>query len=770
MTYQYQSLAPVGQIRLLLLQPGSSSDPLVIKIVHAQVLPDSSSAERSYEAISYRWGGPEEQIQCLPAGTLSIHGNIANALRRFRRQEEERALWTDEICINQVDKEEKSTQIQQMGTIYACASQVLIYLGEWGSVPSEDIAYRDDIKAMGFINDLHSNPLDFFNASTVLSLFRIEWFHRAWVVQEVARSKSAVVVCGSKEVSWERFHQWPSRNFSGMFPGDRWPGILKYSSNFICGDAELLNHLYRNRNAQATNPRDKVFALLNLLSSKDHAKWTGLINYTIPLTDLYIQVAQGILEETRSLRILSAAAGGSSTQLPSWVPDWSCTQRCSQRDPSRQPESLALGQTADERPFNAGGSYGKMNIDLAQGTLTVRGLHVSTVHRRCKRLQSYRVYQHGTPTRKSKDVLLRDFHRHYNYSPEPLTKSSGLRKQVEDLSQFVDIISTASEEPGVCVPTKLILGELEGTANSVVRPPTYVELAKRGLAESLLDPESNKIPLEPWLNTFMERIDWVTLGRGFLETENGYRGLFPLSMLEGDVVVILEGGPVPYVLRPQDSGGFKLVGECYIPGLMQGEILQDATKEPETTKTMNVYVFLLTPYIYALSIWCEAGDRARILLKSEEDGADHIPSVSQTVASDNINMPVTRKIEGPSGREFWSTMSSKDYCAEELGVVAETVKEEFRRPEAAHEIHFAYNDRLPPNIRSTRFGFHCLQDCLVFLLRGVIFLDGSGALVEPGYAYAIKDETMLGLGGNTTIFVMEEGAMKGICAQKTREA
>ncbi|KAK7968621.1 hypothetical protein PG988_007694 [Apiospora saccharicola] len=136
-------------------------------------------------------------------------------------------------------------------------------------------------------------------------------------------------------------------------------------------------------------------------------------------------------------------------------------------------------------------------------------------------------------------------------------------------------------------------------------------------------------------------------------------------------------------------------------------------------------------------------------------------------------MPVTRKIEGPSGREFWSALSSRAHCSDELRVVAEALKEEFRRPEPLHQIHFAHSgpDRLPQNILNTRVGFHCFQDCLVFLLRGVIFLDESGsALVEPGYAYAIKDETMLGLGGNTTIFVMEEGAMKGICAQKTREA
>ena len=42
-------------------------------------------------------------------------------------------------------------------------------------------------------------------------------------------------------------------------------------------------------------------------------------------------------------------------------------------------------------------------------------------------------------------------------------------------------------------------------------------------------------------------------------------------------------------------------------------------------------------------------------------------------------------------------------------------------------------------------------------------------IVEPGYAYVVRDEELIGLGGNTTIFVMEEGEMKGICAQKLKE-
>ena len=36
----------------------------------------------------------------------------------------------------------------------------------------------------------------------------------------------------------------------------------------------------------------------------------------------------------------------------------------------------------------------------------------------------------------------------------------------------------------------------------------------------------------------------------------------------GDKVVILQGCKVPVVLRPLDQGGYKLIGESYIDGMM----------------------------------------------------------------------------------------------------------------------------------------------------------------------------------------------------------
>jgi len=39
----------------------------------------------------------------------------------------------------------------------------------------------------------------------------------------------------------------------------------------------------------------------------------------------------------------------------------------------------------------------------------------------------------------------------------------------------------------------------------------------------------------------------------------------------GDLICILYGGEVPYVLRPQRNGYNVVVGECYVDGIMYGE-------------------------------------------------------------------------------------------------------------------------------------------------------------------------------------------------------
>jgi hypothetical protein len=62
------------------------------------------------------------------------------------------------------------------------------------------------------------------------------------------------------------------------------------------------------------------------------------------------------------------------------------------------------------------------------------------------------------------------------------------------------------------------------------------------------------------------------LGRKFLITKTGSIGLAPPEAKPGDNVAVLVGAPTPHVLRKQGDH-YKLIGECYVHGIMGGEAL-----------------------------------------------------------------------------------------------------------------------------------------------------------------------------------------------------
>ncbi|SCN99248.1 related to heterokaryon incompatibility protein (het-6OR allele) [Fusarium fujikuroi] len=65
------------------------------------------------------------------------------------------------------------------------------------------------------------------------------------------------------------------------------------------------------------------------------------------------------------------------------------------------------------------------------------------------------------------------------------------------------------------------------------------------------------------------------------KTEKGMLGLVPLLAEAGDQICVLNGGAVPFVLRKGKRlrSGRRLVGECYIHGLMNGEAIQSQYEE-----------------------------------------------------------------------------------------------------------------------------------------------------------------------------------------------
>ncbi|KAM5383813.1 hypothetical protein ACJZ2D_001802 [Fusarium nematophilum] len=320
-----------ARIRILRLQPGQSGDLLHadFEIIHLRredpdsepgptpeppLIPSDENQENdksstSYEAISYTWAnslGERKKNKAIFIGerwdALKITENCYDALQTCRFQDKPRRLWIDAICINQSDVAERSHQVGMMRYIYSAASRVLIFL-------SETSAGKDDPDM------LIQNP----------------YFSRVWVVQEIASAREAYVLFGRQAMRWGFFHSNLQR-----LSIKTW--IQHFDRARQVDIESFVSLLEDTRACQASDPRDKVFALLGLspvpldpdYTLSPPAVYTGLaaslVTHANPTLKPRIQDVAG--------RVLDLASHGHKMSgLPSWVPDWSffSTQPCQKR-------------------------------------------------------------------------------------------------------------------------------------------------------------------------------------------------------------------------------------------------------------------------------------------------------------------------------------------------------------------------------------------------------------------------------------------------------
>ena len=138
-------LEPTGDnIRLLRFEGrGRSKDEPGL---HCSIV-KASLSHSNYFALSYVWGDPTLSEPLVVNGLkVYITKNLSQALERFQADadadadaevyisgNQENLIWTDALCINQDDDEEKSAQVQRMDQIYTRSEAVLAWVG-----PSSD--------------------------------------------------------------------------------------------------------------------------------------------------------------------------------------------------------------------------------------------------------------------------------------------------------------------------------------------------------------------------------------------------------------------------------------------------------------------------------------------------------------------------------------------------------------------------------------------------------------------------------------------------------
>jgi hypothetical protein len=89
----------------------------------------------------------------------------------------------------------------------------------------------------------------------------------------------------------------------------------------------LLRLLCDYRDADATAPSDKVYAIMGLLPTLKTTASIGydpsilIVDCAAPLGIVYGRVVKAVVAATQSLNILSACQVGGKSEVPSWAPD-----------------------------------------------------------------------------------------------------------------------------------------------------------------------------------------------------------------------------------------------------------------------------------------------------------------------------------------------------------------------------------------------------------------------------------------------------------------
>jgi hypothetical protein len=324
------------------------------------------------------------------------------------------------------------------------------------------------------------------------------------------------------------------------------------------GDLEevLLLHAARiYRPCEATDLRDKIYALLRLLGGRrqdDVIAFTP--NYDISVQDLYKEFARYFINKGYVYSILVLCDGSYQIQgLPSWTPDWTV--------PELVPEieffnnGLPLGDH-----FRASGDLPSdftLSPDgdqfLSKGMLISQIKPTTSVVRPDDQTSAAVI---STLVDGMLLVLDRDISERLD-----LMNDTGAfdQRYAEDLQQPYKAGGTKDDALGRAVrasPT----GASTGAAN------TGEGWHTSEVDQTIQSPHStNRNVADDGVRMFM-----VLRGRKVCVSYDGYIGIVSMQTKENDWICIFHGMSVSFILREHEDG-YTLVGDCYVQDLMQGE-------------------------------------------------------------------------------------------------------------------------------------------------------------------------------------------------------
>lgn len=345
-SYQHKPLDDSSrEIRLVNLQPGLEPDPIHVTLSHA--LLDGNVA---YDALSYAWGDPNITLPITIDGLpFQVTVNLESGLRHLRLPTEPRTIWIDAICIHQTNLEERGHQVRRMGSVYANARNVLVWLGP--ATDDSDLAMEiidrgiwDRIVRVERLEEPRVPFLEEFGSvrrlKAITKFFARAWWRRGWIIQEVRERgkprENVLVHCGHLQKPWKDIVSAMSSlsNYGWLIKQERVERPAMELLNYLSCPLFLtrgLSHeagsfeswLAKLRSFETTEPKDKFW--IACLLSRDSPSFSYLEpKYQWSWRETFIFIVRYLLKCWEDLTVLEYCSETVS-DLPSWVPDWRST-------------------------------------------------------------------------------------------------------------------------------------------------------------------------------------------------------------------------------------------------------------------------------------------------------------------------------------------------------------------------------------------------------------------------------------------------------------
>ena len=627
----YQPLGKANrEIRLLRVDQHSDSETFRCRLIHT-----SLGDTPPYLALSYTWQNPTHEDDDLDSPTkevievngshLSIPIGLYTALSYLKGWGSQ-LLWIDAVCVNQEDLREREDQVMLMRSIYKQAQTVLVWLGPESDSSNQAMALLRDIaqkssdkNGLRWLLQLGENPSYLKPWEALASFFRRKWWRRAWAIQEFVLAQEIEIACGEQTLSCEelsRAYQLLFEGWSRLFPNMQKKNIRLNARNMEplqnllsmrdqlqngC-TISLLECLFRTREALASDTRDNIFSKLGLVETSA-AAIAPRPNYHQSSGEVQVELVKNFLKREQDLYIIClAGVQAKQHQSPSWLPDWGPAGvrpfyplRCSWgRGSLDWPTYKAAGATIpsvklcseikiecegvlfDEIDGFSGDPWGNsedQRLVRQSKSENCRYTTQETAFTALWRTVVANTNRWGEPSQAPKgfgllfgqrcrecDVLLSDF-------GAPALELSD-RVKVSHTDFVVMHRKGASNfEKRWQAMRMLQIGRF------MLRRLVQYSLAELAATSSeSTTPLREGIHLHPLWAAFEHSMGQIFYHRRLFTTVKGYLGVGPQLLRDGDNICILLGCSVPVILRSAGQG-YSVIGECYIDGIMDGEVM-----------------------------------------------------------------------------------------------------------------------------------------------------------------------------------------------------